>query len=317
MAEDVLQWPHANRVEAEHAAPCLEIRVLALRRECALESPGGGIGACGVASDAGWDCVVNPRLAAACVASTLLASVGVARALYPLKAREPSAAVFALSRLRGLRLLGFQRPAGVPLHSIAGTYVSRRDRDDWDVTLRAAGALFTYEALPRNGSKPAEVGVGLLRDGHLFVAVPPLWGGIAIYRFSTDGAAHGLWTASPPTPPQPELSMLGEAELDASRLGTVLGDHAWRSRAPGQSGPLVDARYPLDITASGDALHLEWSPGMEGVGLQRGPWLGAVWGTARRPMALIDYDFSGTDLCGVRVVLGRREQSVEHLERTH
>lgn len=204
-----------------------------------------------------------------------------------------------------LRPLGFMHPRLAPAVSIQGRWVAEGDRGSWDVTIAAAGEAFTYDAADRL-SDDQEHGVGLLRGGHLFVAFPPAWGGITVYRVASDGSARGEWTEQPRALSGQPLVILGEVELDAPAGGggTILGEHRWRSRAGTVVGPLTTAKTSLFVTIAGAALHFQWAPVMEGVGVQRGPWVAAVWGTAMRRMSLVDYDFEAKEVRGVRVILG-------------
>lgn len=208
-----------------------------------------------------------------------------------------------------LHPLAFMRPRLAAPATVTGRWIAEGDRGSWDVTIAAAGEAFTYDATDRL-SDDREHGVGLFRGGHLFVAFPPRWGGITVYRVGPDGSARGEWTEQPHglsgTLSEGALVMLGEVELDAPAGGggTILGEHTWHSRAGAASGPLTTAKTSLVVTTAGDALHFQWAPVMEGVGLQRGPWVAAVWGTAMRRMSLVAYDFESKDIRGVRVTLG-------------
>jgi hypothetical protein len=232
---------------------------------------------------------VDRRLAVLCAAASMLASPHVARAfMHP-------------------------RPAA-PL-SIAGRWVAEGDRGSWDVTIAAAGEAFSYDAADRL-SDDHEHGIGLLRGGHLFVAFPPMWGGITVYRVAPDGSARGAWAEQPRVLAGTPMVLLGEVELEAPFSGrTILGEHAWRSRAGDADGPLTTARSSLVVTTAGAALHFQWAPTMEGVGVQRGPWVGAVWGTAMRRMSLVDYDFESKEVRGVRVILGEQSALRDRLVR--
>jgi hypothetical protein len=204
-----------------------------------------------------------------------------------------------------LRPLAFMRPRLAAPASVTGRWIAEGDRGSWDVTIAAAGEAFTYDATDRL-SDDHEHGVGLLRGGHLFVAFPPMWGGITVYRVAPDGSAQGEWTEQPRALSGAPLVMLGAVELDAPSGGggTILGEHAWRSRAWSESGPPTTAKTALVVTTAGAALHFQWAPVMEGVGMQRGPWVAAVWGTASRRMSLAAYDFEAKEIRGVRVILG-------------
>ncbi len=225
----------------------------------------------------------------------------------------------AAATLGSLHPLAFMRPRPAAPGTIEGRWVASGDAGTWDVTIAAAGGAFTYDATARvrDAADAADAararrerGLAMIRGGQLFVAFPPSWGGITVYRVAADGSARGEWAEQHRAPEDASQLLLGEVELDAPRVGTgdpsgaLLGEHAWRSRAGGQVGPLVGARSALVVNRADAALHFRWAPSMEGVGLQRGDCVAAVWGTSQRRMGLAAYDLEAREIRGVRVTLG-------------
>lgn len=201
----------------------------------------------------------------------------------------------------------FMRPGPVVGPAIAGRYLLTGDHGLWQVSIRPRGEI--WDVAYGQASGPSESGIGLFRGARLFVAIGPSLG-LTVYRVAPDGGARGDWTGFVWAP------QVGQAEVDPPRasgpfgpLSAFEGEHAWRSRMPGQAGGFVDSPHALWVMrafgpprAGGVAgMRFQWGKMLGGVGLAVGPWVGAAWAGQGRVTSLVVYDLSDPAIPGLRV----------------